>query len=260
MEGAILSGRFDLTGRVAFVTGGATGIGLAGVEVLAEAGAHVHIFDRDGDTLAKSAARLDAQGVVVTTTVGDVTQPKDLDAAVNEVVARHGRLDICFANAGIGDPVKGMVHETSDAHWQTVLDVNLSGVFYTCRAALRPMLEAGSGSIITMASVYGLVAAAGTFPLPGYSATKAAVANLSREMGITYATQGVRVNALCPGIVRTANRPSTEEGARKLAAATPMKRMATTEEIKGPILFLASDASSFMTGSMLVADGGLTAM
>lgn len=255
-----MSKRFDLTGRVAFVTGGATGIGLAGVEVLAEAGAHVHIFDRDGETLEQAAVALDAQGVIVTTSVGDVTNAADLDTAVAQVVARHGRLDICFANAGIGDLAKVPVHETTDAHWQAIVDVNLTGVFYTCRAALKPMLEQGSGSIITMASVYGLVAAAGLFPLPGYSATKAGVVNLTREMGVSYATSGVRVNALCPGPLRTANRPSSEAGAAIMAAASPMGRLATTEEIKGPILFLASDASSFMTGATMAIDGGLTAV
>jgi gluconate 5-dehydrogenase len=245
---------------VAFVTGGATGIGLAGVEVLAEAGAHVHIFDRDEATLEGAAAGLDRKGIVVTTTAGDVTDPQALNTAVAEVVARHGRLDVCFANAGIGDPIKGMVHETTDENWQTIVDINLNGVFYTCRAALKPMLEAGKGSIITMASVYGLVASAGLYPLPGYSATKAAVANLTREMGVTYAQSGVRVNALCPGAIRTANRPSSEKGAELMAAASPMGRLASTEELKGPILFLASDASSFMTGSTLVVDGGLTAV
>lgn len=255
-----MSDRFDLTGRVALVTGGATGIGLAGVEVLAEAAAHVHIFDRDAETLAQAQTALEAQGVIVTTSVGDVTNPAEIDTAVAEVVARHGRLDICFANAGIGDLAKVPVHETTDAHWQTIVDVNLSGVFYTCRAALRPMLEQGSGSIITMSSVYGLVAAAGLFPLPGYSATKAGVANLTREMGVSYAKTGVRVNALCPGPFRTVNRPSSEEGAKIMAAAAPIGRLGTTEELKGPILFLASDASSFMTGTTLVVDGGLTAM
>lgn len=255
-----MSKRFDLTDRVAFVTGGATGIGLAGVEVLAEAGAHVHIFDRDAETLKEAEATLDAQGILVTTTVGDVTKPAELDVAVAEVMARHGRLDICFANAGIGDLAKVPVHETTDENWQAIVDVNLSGVFYTCRAALRPMLEQRSGSIITMSSVYGLVAAAGLFPLPGYSATKAGVANLTREMGVSYATSGVRVNALCPGPMRTANRPSSEKGAAIMAAASPMGRLGTIEEIKGPILFLASDASSFMTGATLAIDGGLTAI
>lgn len=255
-----MSKRFDLTGRVAFVTGGATGIGLAGVEVLAEAGAHVHIFDRDAATLAQAQETLEAQGVMTTSSVGDVTKSADLDTAVAEVLARHGRLDICFANAGIGDLAKVPVHETTDEHWQTIMDVNLSGVFYTCRAALNPMLEQGSGSIITMSSVYGLVAAAGMFPLPGYSATKAGVANLTREMGASYAKTGVRVNALCPAGLRTANRPSSEKVAAIMAAASPMGRLGTVEEIKGPILFLASDASSFMTGATLVVDGGLTAI
>lgn len=255
-----MSKRFDLSGRVAFVTGGATGIGLAGVEVLAEAGAHVHIFDRDPDALSQAQAALEAQGFIITYSIGDVTKSEDLETAVAEVVARHGGLDICFANAGIGDLAKVPVHETTDAHWQTIVDVNLSGVFYTCRAALKPMLAQGSGSIITMSSVYGLVAAAGLFPLPGYSATKAGVANLTREMGVTYAKSGVRVNALCPGPIRTANRPSSEKGAAIMAAASPMGRLGTTEEIKGPILFLASDASSFMTGATLAIDGGLTAV
>ncbi len=255
-----MNNRFDLTGRVAFVTGGATGIGLAGAEVFAEAGAHVHIIDRDKVTLAEAQKTLEARGVICTTGVGDVTDSQAVDAAMNEVVARHGRLDICFANAGIGDPVKSKVHETTDENWLTIVDVNLNGVFYTCRAALRTMVTQGSGSIITMSSIFGHVAPAGMFDLPGYSATKAGVANLTREMAVSYGTSGVRINAICPGAIRTANRPSSEKGAAIMADAAPMKRLGTLEEIKGPLLFLASDASSYMTGSMLVVDGGATAL
>lgn len=251
--------RFDLTGRVAFVTGGATGIGLAGAEVFAEAGAHVHIIDRDETTLAAAQETLEAKGVICTTGVGDVTNSAALEAAIEEVVARHGRLDVCFANAGIGDPVKSKVHETTDENWAAIVDVNLNGVFYTCRAALRTMLTQGSGSIITMASIYGHVAPAGIFDLPGYAATKAGVANLTREMAVSYGTSGVRINALCPGPIRTPNRPSSEKGAAIMAAVVPMQRLGALEEIKGPLLFLASDASSYMTGSMLVVDGGATA-
>lgn len=252
--------RFDLKGRVAFVTGGATGIGLAGAEVFAEAGAHVHIIDRDKATLADAQKALEAKGIICSSSLCDVTASQAVDAAVNEVVARHGRLDICFANAGIGDPVKSKVHETTDENWLRIVDVNLNGVFYTCRAALRTMLSQGSGSIITMSSIYGHVAPAGVANLPGYSATKAGVANLTREMAVSYATSGVRINAICPGPIRTANRPSSEQGAAALAASTPMKRLGTLEEIKGPLLFLASDASSYMTGSMLMVDGGATAL
>jgi NAD(P)-dependent dehydrogenase (short-subunit alcohol dehydrogenase family) len=260
MGGIHMNKRFDLTGRVAFVTGGATGIGLAGAEVFAEAGAHVHIIDRDEATLAEAQKTLEAKGIICTTGAGDVTESQAVDAAVSEVVARHGRLDICFANAGIGDPVKSKVHETTDENWSAIVDVNLNGVFYTCRAALRTMLTQGNGSIITMSSIYGHVAPAGVVDLPGYSATKAAVANLTREMAVSYGTSGVRINALCPGAIRTANRPSSEQGAAALAASAPMKRLGTLEEIKGPLLFLASDASSYMSGSMMMVDGGATAL
>jgi gluconate 5-dehydrogenase len=255
-----MTNRFDLTGRVALVTGAAAGIGRAAAEVFIEAGCHVHLFDRDADVLARTQAELSGKGPEVTMSAGDVRESAALDAAVAAILARHGRLDIAVPNAGIGDPDRAPLHETTDAGWDTITGVNLDGVFYTCRAALRPMLQQKSGSIITIASIFGLVAASGMLERPGYAATKGAVVNLTRDMAVSYAKHGIRVNAICPGAIRTPNRPKTQELAAIMEAYAPMGRIGSLEEIKGPLLFLASDASSYMTGSMVVVDGGVTAM
>jgi gluconate 5-dehydrogenase len=244
---------FSVAGKVAFITGAAQGLGRAMAAALAENGATVALFDRDADRLAETAKSLPGQTLALP---GDVTDDAAVKAAIAETVARFGSLDICIANAGISDAAPGPLHETSGEDWSRVLDVNLNGLFYTCRAALAVMAKQGHGKLITVASMWGLAAPAGAFPRPAYAASKGAVVNLTREMALHYADKGIQVNALCPGIFQTETRPRNPAAA---IAYTPMGRLGRPDEIKGATLFLASSASDFVTGTTLVIDGGVLA-
>jgi NAD(P)-dependent dehydrogenase (short-subunit alcohol dehydrogenase family) len=192
----------------------------------------------------------------------DVADEDGVAEAIPRVAQTLGRLDVLVNNAGIADRNPAKVHESSTADWRHVIDVNLNGVFYCSHEALKVMVAQGSGKIINIASMWGTVGSSSVFPLPAYTATKGAVVNLTREMGLQYAASGIQVNALCPGFYRTRlaggayDDPAFVEA---ITAFTPMGRIADAEEIRGPALFLASDASNFMTGQLLVADGGCTA-
>lgn len=247
---------FAVRGKVAFITGAAAGLGRAMAEVLADGGAKLWLFDRDAAALQSTARALQGLGAEVTTIAGDVTDRPAVEAAIDTAWQRHARLDICIANAGISDAHPGLLHETDAADWQNVLDVNLNGLFYTCRAALKAMAQQRQGKLITVASMWGLAAPAGAFPRPAYAASKGAVVNLTREMALQYADRGIQVNALCPGIFQTESRPRDPVAA---IAYTPMGRLGRPDEIKGATLFLASAASDFMTGQTLVIDGGVLA-
>lgn len=225
-------------------------------EALAEGGAALWLYDRDAVALETTAEMLRSIGASVTAIVDDVTDDAAVRGAIADVVLHDGRLDICIANAGISDAKPGLLHQTGDTDWQRVMDVNLNGLFYTCRAALEVMVRQQSGKVITVASMWGLAAPAGAFPRPAYAASKGAVVNLTREMALHYAAQNIQVNALCPGIFQTENRPRDPAAA---IAYTPMGRLGRPDEIKGATLFLASSASDFVTGTTLVIDGGVLA-
>jgi NAD(P)-dependent dehydrogenase (short-subunit alcohol dehydrogenase family) len=247
---------FSVAGRVAFVTGAAAGLGRAMAQALAVNGAKLWLYDRDAAALDATATALRAMGAEVMIQVGDVTDGQAVAGAVEALLQQHPTLDIAIANAGISDAHPGLLHETRDDDWSRVLDVNLNGVFHTCRAALAPMARQGHGKVITVASMWGLAAPAGVFPRPAYAASKGAVVNLTREMALQYADKGIQVNALCPGIFQTETRPRDPAAA---IAYTPMGRLGRVEEIAGATLFLASSASDFMTGQTLVIDGGVLA-
>lgn len=245
---------FSVAGKVALVTGAAAGLGRAMAEALAENGAKVAQLDRDpcpdlGPDLGPDALTLQA----------DVTDKAQIEAAVAHTLARYGRLDILVANAGVSDANPALLHETAEEDWHRVIDINLHGTFLTTRAALRQMVTQGRGKIITVASMWGLAAPAGLFPRPAYAASKAAIINLTRELAVQYAAHNIQVNALCPGFFRTATRPRTPEAAALMAAYTPQGRIADATEIKGSLLYLASSASDFVTGTALVVDGGVLA-
>ena len=238
-------GRVDA--KVCIVTGGGRGIGLAAAQLLAEEGAIVVVADLEeaveplGDRM--SFARL------------DVTDPDGWQRLVDDVVEAHGRIDVLFNNAGIiaYEPIE----ELELASWERVIGVNQTGVFLGMRAVAPVMRAQGGGSIINVSSIWGNVAVAGAH---AYHATKGAVRNMSKNAALTYATEGIRVNSLHPGIINTplvqAQDPSINEA---VVGATPMGRMAEPREIAYGVLFLASDESSFMTGAELVIDGGYTA-
>jgi NAD(P)-dependent dehydrogenase (short-subunit alcohol dehydrogenase family) len=253
---------FDLSGSVALVTGAGSGLGIEFCEVLAQAGADVACADLDEGAAAATAARVEGLGRRAAAITCDVSDEAAVAAMVETTVRELGRLDVLFANAGIADPNPAPVHQFRTADWHQVLDVDLHGVFYSCREALGVMVQQGNGKIITVASMWGLTGASSVFPIPAYNAAKGAVVNLTRELGLEYATANIQVNALCPGFYRTrlaGGAYDDPDFVSAITAFTPMGRVAEAAEIRGPALFLASAASDYMTGQTLVMDGGCTA-
>ncbi|MEP2529938.1 SDR family oxidoreductase [Shimia sp.] len=248
---------FSVAGKVAFVTGAGSGLGREMAVAMAENGAKVACLDLNADGLAKTATLLATENISI---VGDVSDEMAVDKAFAECAEKLGPVDILFSNAGIGDPEPGLLHEYSTDNWQKVVDVNLNGVFNTSRAALRQMMQTGAGKIINTASMWGLAGSSSVFPLPAYNATKGAVVNLTRELGLQYATHNIQVNAICPGFFLTELGPYDEpEFMAATQGFTPMNRVAAASEIKGTALYLASSASDFVTGTSLVIDGGCMA-
>jgi NAD(P)-dependent dehydrogenase (short-subunit alcohol dehydrogenase family) len=245
-----------VAGRVAVVTGGCSGIGLASVRRLAAEGAKVVIGDVDSQRGPEVAAEVD--GLFRCT---DVTNEDEVRQLFASAQATYGSVDIAFNNAGISPPDDDSILVTELDAWRRVQEVNLTSVYLCCRAALPYMLEQGRGSIINTASFVAVMGAA-TSQI-SYTASKGGVLSLSRELGVQFARQGVRVNALCPGPVNTPMltelfAADPERAARRLVHI-PMGRFAEAEEIANAVLFLASDESSFMTASTFLIDGGLSA-
>ena len=246
------SGRLE--GKVAVITGAAGGIGRASAQRFAAEGARVVVADTDDEAGAGVAASIDGSFFRV-----DVTDPDDVAAMFQHARDVYGGIDICFNNAGISPPDDASVLTTDLEAWRRVQEVNLTSVFLCCRHGIPHLLERGGGSVINMASFVAVMGAA-TSQI-SYTASKGGVLAMSREMGVQFARQGVRVNALCPGPVNTPLLQElfardAERAARRLVHV-PMGRFAEPEEIAAAALFLASDDSSFVTASTFLVDGGI---
>lgn len=251
---------FDLSGRVAVVTGAGSGLGSIFAEALAEAGAAVVCVGRRLERVQATADRLRERGFQSLALPADVTDEAAIASMVNETVEHFGRLDILVNNAGTA--AAGPPETISLADWQRVVDVNLTGVFLCAQAAARVMIAAGSGGrIINVASILG-AGASEPFPTAPYAATKGAVVNLTRDLAIHWAPHGILVNALGPAYFpseMTGDLLALPETRQAIERRTPLGRVGKPEELKGPLVFLASQAASYITGQTLYVDGGWTA-
>jgi NAD(P)-dependent dehydrogenase (short-subunit alcohol dehydrogenase family) len=245
-----------LAGKVAVVTGGASGIGLATARRFAAEGATVVIGDLD--PVAGAAAAAEVDGLFVLVDVTDEGQVNALFATANET---YGSVDVAFNNAGISPPDDDSIETTELPAWQRVQDVNLKSVYLCCRAALKYMVAQQSGSIINTASFVAVLGSA-TSQI-SYTASKGGVLAMSRELGVQFARQGIRVNALCPGPVNTPLLQELfakdEERAQRRLVHVPKGRFAEPAELASAVAFLASDDASFITGSTFMVDGGISA-
>jgi NAD(P)-dependent dehydrogenase (short-subunit alcohol dehydrogenase family) len=250
---------FDLTGRVAVVTGGGRGIGLAISETLAQAGAAVVIAELNAESGERAAAALRTAGRLALAIETDVRDPQRVDEMVARVVERFGRVDILVNNAGIARNTPA--EATSNEEWRDILDVNLNGVFWCCRAVGSRMLARGSGVIVNLASMSGSIVNKPQ-PQAAYNASKAAVVMLTKSLAAEWAARGVRVNSVSPGYIEsemTRTGLTTPAWRSTWLEMTPMGRVGQPEEIARAVWFLASDASAFATGTDLIVDGGYTA-
>ncbi|HZP27321.1 MAG TPA: SDR family NAD(P)-dependent oxidoreductase [Acidimicrobiia bacterium] len=243
-----------LEGKVAVVTGAGSGIGRATAWRFAAEGAQVLVNDRDGTTAAETADAVGRAGGSASAHVGDVTDPAYVDALVAAAVERHGRLDVMHNNAGYGLP--DTIVDVSDETFDEVLRVNLYGVLYGMRAALRVMKEQRAGAIVNTASNAGFAAAAGR---SSYGAAKAAVINLTRSAAVEGGPFGVRANAICPGPIETPAFVRFAPDLEFYAAQIPMKRLGRPEDIASVAAFLASDDAAYVSGVAVPVDGAMMA-
>ncbi|WP_175852850.1 glucose 1-dehydrogenase [Burkholderia anthina] len=247
----------SFAGKVAVVTGAATGIGRQAALCFAQAGAHVALLDTvvaAAEDTAHEIAQLGAKAIVLRT---DVSIAEDVRAAIDTTVDTFGRLDVAFNNAGIA-PRGAAVAELDEDEWDRTIAVNLTGVWLCMKHECRHMLQSGGGAIVNTSSIMGLVSGPG---LSAYSASKSGVIGVTRAVAIDYARHGIRVNAVCPGgIAHTAitERPENRDDMAQLMQATPMARLGEPRDIAETVMWLCSPAARFVTGQAIAVDGGFT--
>ena len=247
---------FSLSGKVSVVTGGNRGIGRALATALAEAGSDIVLLVRDREGTPAAVTELEALGVSVLAVTADVTQPAQVQGALDEVLSRLGQVDVLVNNAGTC--IHRPALEVTEEEWRFVMDVNVDGVWHCSQAFGRHMVAQRSGVIVNIGSISGQIVNRPQWQ-PAYNASKAAVHQLTKSLAAEWAPYGVRVNALAPGYIKTEMAPVDEPQFRQhWIEDAPMRRYAVPAELGPSVVFLASDASSFMTGSVLVVDGGYT--
>ena len=249
---------FDLTGKSAIITGGSKGLGYAMAEGLASAGADIMLVNRNKEEGEQAAKDLkDNYGIKAISFSADVTSQKQTEEMAGKAIETFGKVDILINSAGIN--IRGAIDEVSPADFQKVLDINVNGTWLSCRAIIPHMKKNNSGRIINLASTLGLVGLANRTP---YTSSKGAVVQMSKALGLELAPFNIMVNAICPGPFLTEmNIPiaDTEEAKKFVVGATALGRWGELKEIQGAAIYLASEASSYTTGSMMVVDGGWTA-
>jgi 3-oxoacyl-[acyl-carrier protein] reductase len=244
----------DLTGPVAIVTGAARGLGRLIAETLSAAGANVACVDVNADLLAETVNSINAAGGEAAAYTCDVTDSQRVNDVVDEVVARWGGLQILVNNAGITRD--GLIMRMKDDQWDSVLAINLRGTFLFTRAAAKPLMKGRAGRIINIASISGLMGNPGQ---ANYSASKAGVIGLTRTVAMELAGRNITVNAIAPGFIQTEMTAALDEAVKKtIVERVPLGRLGQPRDVADAVLFLASEAASYITGHVLTIDGGLT--